>query len=211
MVCPAAKEEIKWRIKSRQLWLKEGDKNTAYFHKQATTRKTRNNVRAINDSEGNHYNNQEDIKREASSHFRSLLTEAQEEVDYSELLQHLPKGITQEINEILNRDIEEEEIRKAIWTLQPDKSPGPDGFPINFYRDYWQLIKKRPCKNAEGNTKEREDGRLYQFYLPCSHPQRKSTHLILQVSANIFVQLFIQDLHENHSHETPAPPPILDI
>ena len=29
-------EEIKWRLKSRQLWLQEGDKNTAYFHKQAT-------------------------------------------------------------------------------------------------------------------------------------------------------------------------------
>jgi len=29
-------EETKWRIKSRQLWLQGGDKNTAYFHKQAT-------------------------------------------------------------------------------------------------------------------------------------------------------------------------------
>eukprot|EP00253_Pinus_taeda_P003096 PITA_03096 len=143
-------EEIKWRIKSRQLWLKEGDKNTAYFHKQAIARKPRNNVSAINDSEGNHYNNQEDIKRAASSHFRSLLTETQEEIDYSDLLQYLPKGITQEINESLNRDIEEEEIRKAIWTLQPDKSPGPDGFPINFYRDYWQLIKKDLAKMLRG-------------------------------------------------------------
>jgi len=32
-------EETKWRIKSRQLWLQGGDKNTAYFHKQATPRK----------------------------------------------------------------------------------------------------------------------------------------------------------------------------
>eukprot|EP00253_Pinus_taeda_P021304 PITA_21304 len=143
-------EEIKWRIKSRQLWLKEGDKNTAYFHKQAAARKARNSVSVINDSEGNHHNNQEDIKRAASLHFRSLLTEFQEEVDYSELLQYLPKGITQGINESLNREIEEEEIRKAIWTLQPDKSPGPDGFPINFYRDYWQLIKKDLAKMLRG-------------------------------------------------------------
>eukprot|EP00253_Pinus_taeda_P035660 PITA_35660 len=125
-----------WETKIRSLWLKEGDKNTAYFHKQATTRKTRNNVSAITDSEGNHHNNQESIKRATSLHFKSLLTEDQEEVDYSELLQYLPKGITQGMNESLNREIEEEEIRKAIWTLQPDKSPGPDGFPINFYRDH---------------------------------------------------------------------------
>eukprot|EP00253_Pinus_taeda_P029799 PITA_29799 len=143
-------EDIKWRIKSRQLWLKEGDKNTAYFHKQATARRIRNSVSAINDSEGNNHNNQEDIKKAASSHFRSLLTESQEEEDYSDLLPYLPKGITQEINDTLNREIEEEDIRKAIWTLQPDKSPGPDGFPISFYREYWQLIKKDLAKMLRG-------------------------------------------------------------
>eukprot|EP00253_Pinus_taeda_P025196 PITA_25196 len=95
-------EETKWRFKSRQLWLKEGDKNTTYFHKQATTRRIRNNVNAITDSEGNQHNNQESIKRAASLHFKSLLTENQEEVDYSELLQHLSKGITQEVNDSLN-------------------------------------------------------------------------------------------------------------
>eukprot|EP00253_Pinus_taeda_P017260 PITA_17260 len=116
-------EETKWRCKSRQLWLKEGDKNTAYFHKQATARKIRNNVSTITDSEGNHHNNHESIKRAASLHFKSLLTENQEEFDYSELLQYLPKCITHEMNDSLNREIEEEEIRKAIWTLQPDKSP----------------------------------------------------------------------------------------
>eukprot|EP00253_Pinus_taeda_P033369 PITA_33369 len=143
-------EETKWRIKSRQLWLKEGDKSTAYFHKQATVRKTRNNVNAITGNEGNQHNNQESIKRVASLHFKSLLTENHEAADYSELLQHLPKGISQEVNDSLNREITEEEIRKAIWTLQPDKSPGPDGFPINFYRDHWQLIRKYLLKILRG-------------------------------------------------------------
>eukprot|EP00253_Pinus_taeda_P005541 PITA_05541 len=112
-------EETKWRFKSRQLWLKEGDKNTAYFHKQATVRKIRNNVNAITDNEGSQHNNQESIKRAASLHFKNLLTKNQEEADYSELLQHLPKGISQEVNDSLNREITDEEIRKAIWTLQP--------------------------------------------------------------------------------------------
>eukprot|EP00253_Pinus_taeda_P019808 PITA_19808 len=143
-------EEIKWRIKSRQLWLKEGDKNTAYFHKQATVRKVRNNVNAITDSQGSQHNDQESIKRVAFLHFKSLLMENQEETDYAALLQHLPKGISQEANDSLNREITEEEIRKAIWTLQPDNSPGPDGFPINFYRDHWHLIKKYLAKMPRG-------------------------------------------------------------
>eukprot|EP00253_Pinus_taeda_P001989 PITA_01989 len=151
-------EETKWRFKLRQLWLKEGDKNTAYFHKQARARKIRNNVNAITDSEGNQHNNQDSIKRAASLHYKSLLTENQEEVDYSELLQHLLKGITQEVNDSLNREIAEEEIRKAIWTLQPDKSLGPDGFPINFYRDHWQLIRKDLVKMLRGIQRKRKMG-----------------------------------------------------
>eukprot|EP00253_Pinus_taeda_P036032 PITA_36032 len=143
-------EEIKWRIKSRQLWLKEGDKNTAYFHKQATVRKVRNNVITITDCHGSQHNDQESIKRAASLHFKSLLSENQDESDYAALLQHLPKGISQEMNDNLNQEITEEEIRKVIWTLQPDKSPGPDGFPINFYRDHWHLIKKDLAKMLRG-------------------------------------------------------------
>eukprot|EP00253_Pinus_taeda_P031570 PITA_31570 len=139
-------EEIKWRIKSRQLWLQGGDKNTAYFHKQATARKLRNNVNAIIDSEGNRHSTQEAIKKAASKHYSDLLTELQGAEDYSDLLQHLPKGVTKEMNDILNSEIDEEEIKRTIWTLHPDKAPRPDGFPICFYREFWNLIKKDLAK-----------------------------------------------------------------
>eukprot|EP00253_Pinus_taeda_P008234 PITA_08234 len=120
------------------------------LEEQATARKIRNNVNTITDSEGKQHNNQEDIKRAASLHFKRLLTEDHEETDYTELLQHLPKRITLGMNESLNREIEEEEIWKAIWSLHPDKCPGLDGFPINFYRDHWQLIRKDLTKMLRG-------------------------------------------------------------
>eukprot|EP00253_Pinus_taeda_P026540 PITA_26540 len=135
-------EEVKWRLKSRQLWLREGDKNTSYFHKQATVRKARNTVSSIKDSEGNSYTSQDTIKKAATNHFKNLLTEEKSEEDYSALLQHMPKDVTQETNNRLTREVEEEEVHKAIWSLHPDKAPRPDGFPISFYREYWQMIKK---------------------------------------------------------------------
>lgn len=96
------------------------------------------------DNEGNFHNTQEAIRKATSEHYRDLLTETKGEEDYVDFLQHLPKGITKEMNDGLNNEIEieEEEIRRAIWNLHPNKAPGPNGFPICFYRVFWGLIKK---------------------------------------------------------------------
>lgn len=42
----------------------------------------------------------------------------------------------------MNKEISEEEIVAAIWSLHPYKSLGPDGFTIAFYRQHWKTIKK---------------------------------------------------------------------
>eukprot|EP00253_Pinus_taeda_P017214 PITA_17214 len=134
--------EEKWRTKSRQVWLESGDKNTSFFHKQATARQVRNTITAITDNAGTHHVEQADIKEAAAEHFKDLLTEVQEEESYDDLLHHLHPKVTDDLNKILTAEIKEEEIVEAIWNLHPNKAPGPDGFPISFYRDYWELIKK---------------------------------------------------------------------
>lgn len=33
------------------------------------------------------------------------------------------------------------EVKDAAWQLGEDKAPGPDGFPIVFFKSFWKLVK----------------------------------------------------------------------
>ena len=62
--------------------------------------------------------------------------------EYKYFLVHTPKMTTEEIKSSLTKDIKEVEIINAIWTLHLEKSSGPDGFTISFYRTFWDVIKR---------------------------------------------------------------------
>lgn len=34
-----------------------------------------------------------------------------------------------------------EEIKEAVWDMETDIGPGPDGIPVTFYREFWDVIK----------------------------------------------------------------------
>jgi hypothetical protein len=64
------------------------------------------------------------------------------EEDTQALLDNIPDLISEHDNTQLVKEISEEEIIKAVWEMDPDKAPGPDGFPIRFYRHFWAIIKR---------------------------------------------------------------------
>nr|GEU41412.1 RNA-directed DNA polymerase, eukaryota, reverse transcriptase zinc-binding domain protein [Tanacetum cinerariifolium] len=41
----------------------------------------------------------------------------------------------------LESDVSNEEIKRAVWDCGIDKSPGPDGFTLGFFRRFWNLIE----------------------------------------------------------------------
>ena len=66
-------EEISWRQKSREVWLKEGDKNIGFFHKMANAHKRRNYVDKIKIN-GVWLSKENEIKEGVVRAFRSLLS-----------------------------------------------------------------------------------------------------------------------------------------
>jgi hypothetical protein len=68
-------EEESLRLKSRNLWLVSGDKNTAFFHKQIRTRLSRNHIAEITSPDGTVLKGTTLIKEAATSHFQQLFKE----------------------------------------------------------------------------------------------------------------------------------------
>ena len=87
---------------------------------------------------------QDNIKKLAFQHFNQLYSDIVEAdpLSQADLLSGIHSSIFEEENKELGKPISENEIIEAIWTLHPDKSLGPNGFTINFYRDAWDIIKE---------------------------------------------------------------------
>ena len=46
-----------------------------------------------------------------------------------------------EENDILTAPFSEEEVKAAVFQMEHNKAPGPDGFPAEFYQNFWDIIK----------------------------------------------------------------------
>lgn len=142
-----AKEEY-WRLKSRNLWLKAGDRNTCFFHKQAQARKCFNTISEIKEDNDTH-KEFADIKKAAYLHFQKLFTDDQELLQHQELLDIIPQEISPRMNRVLEAKITKEEVKKALFDMEPDKASGPDGFSARFLQVCWPIVDKDLLKMVQ--------------------------------------------------------------
>eukprot|EP00253_Pinus_taeda_P008616 PITA_08616 len=134
-------EEEYWTSKSRNLWLKAGDRNTAYFHKQAQERKCFNTISEIKE-EGDIHKDFDHIKKAAFAYFQNLYSEDKDPSHYPDLLDNISTVISQRINESLEAKATKDEVKKALFDMDPDKAPRPDGFSARFLQVCWPIVEK---------------------------------------------------------------------
>ena len=66
-------EEVSWRQKSREIWLKEGDRNTGFFHRMENLHRRRNSINSIRIN-GIHLVNEDEVKEGLVRAFQNLLS-----------------------------------------------------------------------------------------------------------------------------------------
>jgi exonuclease III len=120
-------EEILWRQKSRVQWLKEGERNTKFFHRMVIQRRHTNKITHLTSDEGDVIHSHEDMEATLIRYFQNLLTEPQvDRLDaINKITQHVPPLVTQEQNVVLLRPITIEEVDQALQETPKCKALGP--------------------------------------------------------------------------------------
>ncbi|KAK2661975.1 hypothetical protein Ddye_000549 [Dipteronia dyeriana] len=112
-------EEILWLQRSRVSWMKEGDRNTNFFHAKASNKRSRNTIRGRYDDDGGWRSSDEELW--------TLLE------DLDGVLNSVGGRLKPNLRDFLNMQFASDEIQSAIFQMNPSKALGIDGFPGNFF------------------------------------------------------------------------------
>ncbi|XP_074298143.1 uncharacterized protein LOC141628963 [Silene latifolia] len=118
-----------------------GDNNTKYLQNHATIRCSRNGIKQFINKDGAFFIDQNLIQQEISNEFKLRFTKNQLcHFDQNEDFKSISRLIMDEDNNFLTSKISKEEVKETVFNLAADKSPGPDGFPVEFFRKYWDIV-----------------------------------------------------------------------
>lgn len=121
--------------------LLEGDANTKYFQLVANGKHRKSRTFWLEQEEGVTCGDVE-LKKYITTYYKKLFGRPENSEVFVDESQHedIPQVSTQK-NEILVSTFSEEEVREAIFQMNHNSSPCPNGFPIEFYQVFWHVLK----------------------------------------------------------------------
>jgi len=105
-------EEVLWKKKSQVRWLKEGEKNTKFFHRSTIQRRMINTITHIQNIQGERVEDHAAIEQELLTYFKQVhhdtQTDRTEAID--KIIKSIRKIITKEHNQLLLKLITLQEV-----------------------------------------------------------------------------------------------------
>ncbi|WJX32857.1 hypothetical protein P8452_21136 [Trifolium repens] len=134
-------EECFWKEKARVNWHLEGDRNTGYFHRIAKIRNTTKLINAIR-IDDDIVTEPQQIADHIVHYYQNLFYSNNVVLQENNLVEDvIPNLISEETNRLLTMLPSSSEIHNAIFSMNSQSAPGPDGFGAYFFQTYWDIVK----------------------------------------------------------------------
>eukprot|EP00253_Pinus_taeda_P031803 PITA_31803 len=130
------------RLRSRALWIQAGDANTKFFHNFAKSRKISNTNWKLPTPDGQIADTFNKLAHLGTSHIRELY-KCPREVNLPDIINvatHFPRFVEEEDVGELNIPVSVEELEGVMKWFKKDKSPSPDGWTIEFYLAFLNVL-----------------------------------------------------------------------
>jgi len=134
-------EELKWYQRAKVKTLLEGDANTRFFHLVANRKHRKQHIYKLENDQGAVIGD-DNLKRHITIYYKDLFGQPESlEISLREdQILDIPQ-VSPEENDILISPFTKSEVRDAVFQMEHNKAPGPDGFSVEFYQVFWRVIK----------------------------------------------------------------------
>ena len=130
------------RLRSRAIWLKYGDDNIRFFQNFTKGRKVSNTIWNLPLPKGVFADSFKKLSHLGTTHFQNLYKSplGADLVDIINVAGHFPRFVNEDEVEELYALVTFGEFEGMLKWFKNDKSPGPDGYTIEFYLAFYEIL-----------------------------------------------------------------------
>lgn len=126
-------------LRSRVNWYENGEKCTEYFCKLQKHYSAKKMLKEVIDDNGNNISDQGSILKELELFYAKLYTSKKVETRDQSFFEHSLK-LSDEKRDMCEGNFSFDECSLALKNMTNGKSPGSDGFTVEFYKFFWKDI-----------------------------------------------------------------------
>jgi len=112
----------------------------SFFHQRATARRKKKTIIKLKDDCGIWIDNTQHIASKFISDYKAqFIANIRGRNNLTDI--QIRQVITDIDNIELVKLLDQEEVRQALFAIDSNKTPGPNGFGAGFFKHYWELVK----------------------------------------------------------------------
>lgn len=79
------------------------------------------------------------LEQTVESYFSQLFKT--NDTEWNQVTSCISRRVSEAQNQVLISEVEEHEVKSALFSMHPEKTPGPDGMTPGFYKKCWHIVK----------------------------------------------------------------------